>query len=97
MRHNTRRIKCDVCGGIKSTTPKPPKGIPQIRCRVCVRDHGWPDPLPVGPLHTRPLEDRMRDPDVRLFHDELAAWKAKQDEDAIPHVPTRGNFRRFVV
>jgi hypothetical protein len=90
------RIVCDVCR-VPKPLKIPPKNIPKIRCQNCVRLHGWPEPIGPGPLHTRPLKDRKSDPDIKRFHDELAAYRKRQKKHDVPHVPTKGNFRAFVV
>ena len=91
-----RRMKCDVCEEVKAPAYHPPEGVKVERCPRCVRAFGWPDPED-KPLHCMPLDERIKDPDVYRFHAELARHRQRKQERAVPHVPTSGNFREFVV
>jgi len=58
------------------------------------------EPERVVPLHKKPLEERVKDPDVRTFHEELAAHEIRMAAaDAIrPRRPqTPVEFRHFYV
>lgn len=91
-----RRMLCDLCDEVKAPAFDPPEGVKMGRCMLCVRKHGWPDPEPL-PFHRRPEEERMADPDVALFYDELAAYRERKAERDVPHRPVVVNFREFVV
>ena len=98
MAHQPRML-CDLCGAVKNPAHHPPPNVPRGRCPLCVRNHGWPDPV-VLPFHRRPADERKRDPDVQRFYDELAAFRkrqAKREAERGGHVPTTSRFREFVL
>ena len=92
---NHKRKRCKRCSeNVRvSQFPEPPKTtIPRSWCTPCVEEAGWPDE---APMHLRPLEDRLADPDVARFYAELERNRKRRAEREVPHVRTKGNFRAF--
>ncbi len=67
--------KCVMCKEVRggASYPKPPvPEIPRERCRSCVNKHGFPDAVVD--------EETELDPDVVLFREEWAKYRARQPE-----------------
>ncbi len=83
--------KCAKCGEVRAASayPKTPTPeVPRDRCRTCVNKHGFPDAIP--------KEATELHPDVVLFREEWAMYRARQPK-RVPEVRQKWNFRHFWV